>query len=59
VWKLLVADNATTTLFCEVCEDGNDHVVTTKDIAYTYTDLPAPRVELWVTGNVIYLPSAH
>ena len=56
VWKLLVAANATTTRFCE---DGNKHLVTTKDIADTYTDLPTLRVELWVTGNVIYPPSAH
>ncbi len=54
VWKRVVDNNAGATL---ICEDGNDHVVTAENIPHA--DFPAPGVELWFRGNVIYLPNAH
>jgi hypothetical protein len=54
VWKLAVAADATATL---ICEDGNDHVVSRKTL--TFTDFPAPGIELWFAGGVIYLPGEH
>jgi hypothetical protein len=54
VWKLAVAANATATL---TCKDGNDHVVSRKTLSFT--DFPAPGIELWFANGVIYLPSEH
>ena len=39
------------------CEDGNYHVVFTKELAFT--DFPLDDITLWFTNNVIYLPSEH
>jgi hypothetical protein len=54
VWKLTVNPDSTATL---ICEDGNDNVVSTKQIPFT--DFPPEGVTLWFENNVIYLPSEH
>jgi hypothetical protein len=54
VWKLVVRPDRTATL---TCEDGNYHVVFTKELAFT--DFPLDDITLWFTNNVIYLPSEH
>ena len=54
VWKLKVRADRTATL---TCEDGNDNVVFTKEIAFT--DFPLDEITLWFANNVIYLPSEH
>jgi hypothetical protein len=53
-WKLAVRPDHTATL---TCEDGNGHVVFTKEIAYT--DFPLDEITFYFTNNVIYLPSEH
>jgi hypothetical protein len=54
VWKLVVQDNNTATLFCE---DGNDNTVFRKVI--DFTDFPVEGITLWFAANTIYLPSEH
>jgi hypothetical protein len=54
VWKLAVRPDRTATL---TCEDGNYHVVFTKEIEYT--DFPLDEITLWFANNTIYLPSEH
>src|SRR5262249_58391805 len=54
VWKLAVRPDTTATL---TCEDGNDNVVFTKEIAFT--DFPLHEITFWFANNTIYLPSEH
>jgi len=54
VWKLTVNADHTGIL---TCEDGNDHVVYTKHIAFT--DFPPDGITLWFTNNTILLPSEY
>lgn len=54
VWKLTVKDDKSADL---VCEDGNLNVVFKKTIAFT--DFPLDSITLWMTGNVIMLPSEY
>jgi len=53
-WKLVVRPDRTATL---TCDDGNGHIVFTKEIEYT--DFPLDEITLWYANNVIYLPSEH
>ena len=39
------------------CDDGNDHVVYTKQIPFT--DFPLPEIKFYFTDNVILLPSEY
>jgi hypothetical protein len=54
VWKLTVRPDQTARL---ACEDGNDNVVSWKEIPYT--DFPLDAVTLWFANDTIYLPSEH
>jgi hypothetical protein len=54
VWKLAVSSNAVAIL---TCEDGNDNEVYRQLIPYT--DFPEPEIALWLTNNVILLPSEY
>ena len=54
-WKLTVdtaKSNAVLT-----CDDGNDHVVFTKEI--TFTDFPLDEIRFYFTDNTILLPSEY
>lgn len=53
VWKLKVADNKATLS----CEDGNGNTVYTENLQFT--DFPLSEAELWLTNNVILLPSEY
>lgn len=37
------------------CDDGNGHIVYTKEIEYT--DFPLDEITFYYANNVIYLPS--
>jgi hypothetical protein len=52
-WKLKVKDNTAIL----TCDDGNDNIVHREEI--TYTDFPLDEVALWVSHNVILLPSEY
>lgn len=39
------------------CEDGNNHLIYSKDIEYT--DFPLPEITIWFTDNVMMLPSEY
>lgn len=39
------------------CEDGNNNEIARQEIEYT--DFPMDRVTLWVSGDVIMLPSEY
>jgi hypothetical protein len=54
VWKLVVRPDRTAKL---TCDDGNDTILYTKEIAYT--DFPLDEISFYFTNNVIYLPSEH
>jgi len=54
LWKLQVNADQTALL---TCEDGNGNTVLTKKIAYT--NFPLEEITLYVTGNVILLPSEY
>ena len=54
VWRLKVRADHTATL---TCEDGNGHVVFTKEIPFT--DFPCDEISLWFANNVIFLPSEY
>jgi hypothetical protein len=54
VWTLKVRENHTATL---TCEDGNRHVVFTKEIEFT--DFPSDEITLWFANNTIFLPSEY
>jgi hypothetical protein len=54
VWKLTVSPDHTATL---TCDDGNDHIVFTKQIEYT--DFPLPEIALYFANNTILLPSEY
>ena len=54
VWKLVLAGNGPATL---ICEDGDYKEVWRK--AIEYTDFPEPEITLWLTDNVIMLPSEY
>ena len=53
-WKLTVRPNHTATL---TCDDGNGHIVYTKEIEYT--DFPLDEITFYFANNEIYLPSEH
>jgi hypothetical protein len=54
VWKLTVRSDRSAAL---TCEDGNGHVVFTKEIPFT--DFPLDEITLWFANDTIYLPSEH
>ena len=54
VWKLKVNDDRTASL---VCDDGNDNIVYTQQIAFT--DFPIEEIKLYFTDNTILLPSEY
>jgi hypothetical protein len=54
VWKLSVRQDQSAALNCE---DWNNHLVYTKQIAYT--DFPTEGISLWFTNNTILLPSEY
>jgi hypothetical protein len=54
-WKLAV-DTAKSTARL-TCDDGNDHVVFTKDIAFT--DFPLEEIRFYFTDNTILLPTEY
>lgn len=54
LWKLRVKPNGTAML---TCEDGNGKRLLRERI--TYTDFPLEEIDLYVTGNVILLPSEY
>ncbi|TDE08717.1 hypothetical protein E0F88_32225 [Dyadobacter psychrotolerans] len=39
------------------CDDGNDRIIYTKQISYT--DFPLEEIKIYVTDNVILLPSEY
>ena len=51
VWKLDVK-KLTVTL-----EDGDDHVLDVEKLSFT--DFPAPGIEIWVVNGVMLLPSEY
>ena len=53
VWTLTVKDNSG----CVVCTDGNDNIISQQII--TYTDFPMRKVCLYLSNNVLYLPTEH
>lgn len=53
-WILTVHPDPAATL---ACEDGNSKVVHTQEIPFT--DFPLPAIKLYVTDNVILLPSEY
>jgi hypothetical protein len=53
VWKLEVSDSRAVL----ICEDGNDQVLRREEL--TFTDFPEPGITLWMTDNVILLPSEY
>lgn len=52
-WRLQVKDSVGVL----TCEDGNNHRVFRKVISWT--DFPLPEIRLWLTDNVIMLPSEY
>ena len=54
VWTLEVKDDGSATL---TCEDGNGNAIFTND--YTQTDFPLDEITLWLTDDVILLPSEY
>jgi hypothetical protein len=54
VWKLAVNADQSGIL---TCDDGNDHVVYTKQIEYT--DFPPDGITLYFTNNTILLPREY
>lgn len=54
LWKLTVNPDQTGVL---VCEDGNSRVI--QRIALPFTDFPLKQITLYVTDNVILLPSEY
>lgn len=54
MWKLTVRDDQSATL---ACEDGNDRVVYSKEIAFI--DFPVESIELWFSNDTILLPSEN
>jgi hypothetical protein len=54
VWKLEVQPDKTATL---TCDDGNGHVVFSKEIPYT--DFPLETITLYFANDVIHLPSEY
>ena len=54
VWTLLVNQDLSAIL---TCEDGNDKIIYTKQIAYT--DFPLKQIKFYFTDNVILLPSEY
>jgi hypothetical protein len=54
VWKLVVRPDRTAKL---TCDDGNDTILSTKEIEYT--DFPLDEISFYFTNNVNYLPSEH
>jgi hypothetical protein len=54
VWKLIVRADHTATL---TCGDGDRKTVFTKEISYT--DFPLDEITLYLTDNVILLPSEY
>jgi hypothetical protein len=54
VWKLAVRPDKTATL---TCDDGNGHVVFSKEIPYT--DFPLETITLYFANDVIHLPSEY
>jgi hypothetical protein len=54
VWKLIVADDRSAEL---VCEDGNSHIVFSKQIPFT--DFPLAGIQLYFTNKTILLPSEY
>ena len=53
VWKLRVSDNQGKI----TCTDGNENFLMSQEIPFT--DFPLPEVTLWLTDNVILLPSEY
>jgi hypothetical protein len=54
VWKLTVRSDRTATL---VCDDGNDNIVYTQHVEFTY--FPLDEITLYFANNVIHLPSEY
>jgi hypothetical protein len=54
VWKLTVGSDLSETLSCD---DGNDNILFTKEIAFT--DFPLDEITLYYANNVIHLPSEY
>ncbi|NJN46004.1 MAG: hypothetical protein HC808_05445 [Candidatus Competibacteraceae bacterium] len=54
VWTLNVTDDSTATLRVE---DGNGNHLYSEHL--TYTDFPATGITLWLTDNVLLLPSEY
>jgi len=54
VWKLDVQPDNTATL---TCDDGNGHVVFSKEIPYT--DFPLETITLYFANDVIHLPGEY
>jgi len=53
VWKLTVTDHRAVL----ACEDGNGNHVYKQ--AIEYTDFPLPQFTVWVSNNVMMLPSEY
>lgn len=53
-WKLVVNENQSALL---TCDDGDGNIVHSEKI--DWTDFPLDRIELWMEGGVILLPSEH
>ena len=54
LWILVVAEDRTAML---TCDDGNGHIVHSKQIPYT--DFPIGGIKLYVCNGVIMLPSEY
>ena len=54
VWRLKVNPDKTATL---TCDDGNNHIILTKPIAYT--DFPLDEIGFYFIDNVIMLPNEY
>ena len=54
VWKLKVNADRTAIL---TCDDGNDNIVYTEQIAFT--DFPLDEIKFYFTGDTILLPSEY
>lgn len=55
VWTLNVDLVKSTAIL--TCDDGNDNIVYTKQIGFT--DFPMEEIKIYVTNNVILLPSEY